>query len=88
MRLKIMSDINTVSLSGLLSSDVATSEAKGIDVARREPRKTIRGEFYTSVGKFGPLLECIELTDKLIEQIVYKLYGLAEEEIAIVERQG
>ena len=29
----------------------------------------------------------IELTDDLIDQIVYKLYGLTEEEIAIVENQ-
>jgi hypothetical protein len=27
----------------------------------------------------------IELTDELIDQIVYRLYGLTEEEIAIVE---
>jgi type II restriction/modification system DNA methylase subunit YeeA len=27
----------------------------------------------------------IRLTDDLIDQIVYKLYGLTEEEIAIVE---
>lgn len=27
-------------------------------------------------------------TDQLIDQIVYKLYGLTEEEIAIVEGRG
>jgi hypothetical protein len=41
-----------------------------------------------SIERNGPLLEHIELTDKLIDQIVYKLYGLTEEEIEIVERQG
>jgi hypothetical protein len=30
----------------------------------------------------------IQLTDDLIDQIVYKLYGLTEEEIAIVEGRG
>mgnify|MGYP001077807672 CR=1 FL=1 len=30
----------------------------------------------------------IQLTDDLIDQIVYKLYGLTEEEIAIVEGQA
>jgi len=30
----------------------------------------------------------IQLTDKLIDQIVYMLYGLTEEEIAIVEGRG
>jgi hypothetical protein len=32
-------------------------------------------------------LEIIELTDKLIDQIVYKLYGLTEEEIRVVEER-
>ena len=30
----------------------------------------------------------VQLTDDLIDQIVYKLYGLTEEEIAIVEGRG
>ncbi len=30
----------------------------------------------------------VRLTDDLIDQIVYKLYGLTEEEIAIVEGRG
>jgi hypothetical protein len=37
------------------------------------------------VGKLAPLLKRIEATDILIDQIVYKLYGLTEEEIKIVE---
>ena len=27
-------------------------------------------------------------TDKLIDQVVYRLYGLTEEEIAVVEERG
>ena len=61
---------------------------KGIDVTHREPQENIRGEFGTSIAKLRPLLERIELTDKLIDQIVYKLYGLTEEEIAVVEERG
>ena len=30
----------------------------------------------------------IERTDRLIDQVVYRLYGLTEEEIALVERSG
>jgi len=63
----------------------AIRSAKGIDVTRREPQENIRGEFDTSIAKLGPLLQRIELTDNLIDQIVYKLYGLSEEEIAVVE---
>ncbi|MGM0687507.1 MAG: TaqI-like C-terminal specificity domain-containing protein, partial [Promethearchaeati archaeon] len=61
--------------------------AKGIDITRREPREVIRSEFDTSIAKLTPILEVIELTDKLIGQVVYRLYGLTEEEIAVVERQ-
>ena len=62
--------------------------AKGIDITRREPQETIRTEFQTSVAKLRPLLERIELTDKLIDQVVYKLYGLTEAEITAVEGRG
>jgi hypothetical protein len=37
------------------------------------------------MGKLGPLRERIRQTDGLIDAVVYKLYGLTEEEIAIVE---
>lgn len=63
----------------------AIQSAKGLDITRREPQETIRAEIDTSVAKLKPILETIELTDKLIDQIVYKLYGLTEEEIAVVE---
>ena len=43
-------------------------------------------EWYDdSMNKLQPLMGRIEATDELIDQIVYKLYGLNEEEIKIVE---
>ena len=56
-----------------------------IDPARREPAEALRAEFEGSMGKLGPLREKIERTDRLIDAVVYRLYGLTEEEIAIVE---
>jgi len=56
-----------------------------IDPARREPQERLRLEFDASLAKLQPLMERIRQTDELIDQIVYKLYGLTEEEIAIVE---
>jgi hypothetical protein len=56
-----------------------------IDPARREPIEALRAEFGGSLRKLLPLRERIEATDKLIDQIVYRLYGLCEEEIRIVE---
>ena len=53
-----------------------------IDPARREPGEALRAEFEGSVGKLGAQ---IRQTDELIDAVVYRLYGLTEEEIAIVE---
>jgi hypothetical protein len=37
------------------------------------------------MGKLGPLRKRIRQTDELIDATVYRLYGLTEEEIGIVE---
>jgi hypothetical protein len=57
----------------------------GYDPTRREPKEKLQVEFNASVGKLAPLLKMIDSTDKLIDQIVYKLYGLTKDEIRIVE---
>ena len=59
-----------------------------VDPARREPGETLRAEFEGSVGKLGPLRERILQTDELIDAVVYRLYGLTEEEIGIVEGEA
>jgi hypothetical protein len=63
----------------------AIQQAKGIDITRREPREAIRQEYEASMARLRPLLRKIELTDRLIDLIVYRLYGLTDEEVAIVE---
>jgi hypothetical protein len=55
------------------------------DVEGREAQEKIKREFEGSMAKLKPLLARIEATDRLIDQIVYRLYGLTEEEIAVVE---
>ncbi|MGV8174200.1 MAG: hypothetical protein ACP5OU_00685 [Methanothrix sp.] len=56
-----------------------------VDPARREPGEALRAEFEGSLGKLLPLLERIRQTDQLIDAVVYRHYGLTEEEIGIVE---
>ncbi len=58
---------------------------EGYDPTRREPKDKLRDEFNASMGKLAPLLKRIEATDMLIDQIVYRLYGLTEDEIKIVK---
>jgi len=49
-----------------------------IDPARGEPGEALRAEFEGSVSKLGPLREKIERTDRLIDAVVYRLYGLTK----------
>lgn len=56
-----------------------------IDASRRDLQDRLSTEFDRSLQKLIPLKRKIEITDHLIDQIVYKLYGLIEAEIKIVE---
>ena len=56
-----------------------------IDPSYRDFQDKLSTEFDKSLQKLIPLKCKIEMTDRLIGQIVYKLYGLTEEEIKIVE---
>jgi type I restriction-modification system DNA methylase subunit len=56
-----------------------------VDPGRRDFQEKVKGEYDQSVGRLEPLLDRIARTDRLIDQIVYKLYGLTGEEIQIVE---
>ena len=48
----------------------------------------LRTAYENSLSDLLPIKETLRLTDGLIDQIVYRLYGLTEEEIAIVEKQA
>ena len=50
-------------------------------------RDTIAGEFWAAVNALTPIKACIKPTDNLIDRIVYRLYGLTDDEIAVVEGQ-
>ncbi len=58
---------------------------EGYDPTRRVPKDKLEKEYNASLNKLTPLLKRIEATDGLIDLIVYKLYGLTEDEIRIVE---
>jgi len=58
---------------------------EGYNPKHRTHHDTLKNWYDSSVAKLKPLMEKIDATDALIDQIVYKLYGLTEEEIRIVE---
>lgn len=55
------------------------------DPCPSQTRTTILAEFTAATNILTPLLASITTTDKLIDQIVYRFYGLSDEEITIVE---
>jgi type I restriction-modification system DNA methylase subunit len=55
------------------------------NLSNREFQDNLKKEFDKSAAKLKPLMEKIEATDELIDKIVYKLYGLTEEEVKVVE---
>ena len=70
---------------GFLAVLKKNSKKLQVDPARREPAQALRAEFEGSMGTLLPLRERIRQTDELIDATVYRLYGLTEEEIRIVE---
>jgi hypothetical protein len=56
-----------------------------VDPDARATQDAVEREFSKSLDKLAPLKAKIAATDRLIDQVVYRLYGLTAEEIAIVE---
>ena len=56
-----------------------------IDPTARKEQQTLEKEYQASLDTLLPIKMKLMRCDRLIDQIVYKLYGLTEEEIAIVE---
>jgi len=57
----------------------------GANLKSRDLFDAIKVEYEKSLSMLLPIKEKLRRTDWLIDQIVYKLYGLTEEEIEIVE---
>jgi len=74
-----------IEFSELLSVLKKNKRKLGVDPGRRAFGEDLRREFSASMEKLTPLLARIGETDRLIDAIVYRLYGLTEEEVAIVE---
>ena len=58
------------------------------DPCSSDIRDTIESEFSHAMNALVSLKSGIKATDDLIDRIVYKLYGLTDDEIAVVEGEG
>ncbi|MBM3333150.1 hypothetical protein FJY63_00650 [Candidatus Sumerlaeota bacterium] len=83
---------NKTKLRAYYEHDLATlleilrqNSAKLEQQITRAMEEEIEREFRKSADKLGPLRDKIASTDRLIDLIVYRLYGLSGDEVAIVE---
>lgn len=56
-----------------------------LNLSERETHERLEKTFDKSISILTPLKARIKATDNLIVEIVYRLYGLTEDEIKIVE---
>ena len=61
------------------------SRSIAVDLSSRNFQESLEREFANSLATLNPLLTRIQGTDALIDQVVYQLYGLTDEEIDVVE---
>lgn len=82
---KELKDYQGLTFIELLDTLKLNRKKIALDLDNREIQERIERELEASLSKLIPLVEAIELTDQLINQIVYRSYGLKEEEIAVLE---
>jgi hypothetical protein len=96
---EIGTSIDTLSNKTLIQEYYANDFTKFVDVLVKNKnkikegynpksptnRKNLDAWYVDSCEKLKPLKVKIDTTDALIDQIVYKLYGLSEEEIKVIE---
>ncbi|MBI4746724.1 MAG: hypothetical protein HY786_09365 [Deltaproteobacteria bacterium] len=56
-----------------------------VNLSSREKQELLERHFNESILKLEPLKTRIKATDELIDEIVFRLYGLTEEEARIVK---
>ena len=56
-----------------------------IDPTARKEQETLAKEYQSSLNKLLPIKKQLKQCDWLIDEIVYRLYGLTEEEKAIIQ---
>jgi len=61
---------------------------EGANLTARGFQEAVEKEFNVSFAKLTPLKTRLVASDELIDEIVYRLYGLTEEEVAIVKGEG
>ncbi|MHA1962271.1 MAG: Eco57I restriction-modification methylase domain-containing protein [Candidatus Thorarchaeota archaeon] len=59
-----------------------------VNLSDKKFRRKLRERFEKSVSKIVPLVREAKATDRLIDLIVYRMYGLSEDQMKIVEKHA
>lgn len=78
-------DYHEGDIEALLAVLKKNRQKLSIDPSSRKFQEKLEKHFKESISVLTPLKNKIKAADNLIDQIVYRLYGLVEDEIAIVE---
>lgn len=81
-KLKQYYDLDFDELLGILKKN---KKKIPVNLSNRELQGNLNEGFEGSMEKLKPLIERTERTDRLIDLVVYRLYGLSVEEIKVVE---
>jgi len=60
----------------------------GISLSDARFMAKLRDEYEASLAVLRPLKSALAWTDGVIDQVVYRLYGLTEDEVKVVEGKG
>ena len=81
-------DPATGSGQGLLTILRKNARKLAVDPGGRKFQESLKKEYEASLAVLLPLKVRLAATDRLIDQVVYRLYELTEDEIGIVEDRG
>lgn len=81
-------DYHKFGFETLLTALKKNKQKLSIDPSSRKFQEKLEKHFKESKSVLAPLKNKIKATDNLIDQIVYRLYGLTDEEITIVEGEN
>jgi hypothetical protein len=82
---KLYSGIKNASFADIEEFLFQNKARLGVSLVHTDFSRALQREFNELVRKLQPIRQKIARTDDLIDQVVYRLYGLSAEEIAVVE---
>ncbi|RZB33415.1 MAG: hypothetical protein SRB1_01147, partial [Desulfobacteraceae bacterium Eth-SRB1] len=74
-----------IDFDGLLDILKKNKKKIPINLSNRQFQANLKNEFDQSLSKLKPMMDRIEKTDWLIDQAVYRLYGLTDEELEVLQ---